>query len=147
MSASLVRQALALFEEDTPTEDKHSSKKKKTPDSSSFLGTNKQGVQKKRKLLREKQNRELVMRKKKQTRSVVDEYLSSCPEDRTEENLYYLQKLSAHKTTPSGASETVLNHHRGKLAKDRTAPAEAQESLSIFTDRDFDKFEEEYDFS
>lgn len=39
-----------------------------------------------------------------------------------------------------------MEHHKGKLAKNIKIEEKKPEERTVFTDKDFDKFEEEYDF-
>ena len=42
--------------------------------------------------------------------------------------------------------QQILDQNKGHLAKNRSSEETTKEVESIFSDRDFDKFEEEYDF-
>ncbi|XP_013383345.1 active regulator of SIRT1-like [Lingula anatina] len=152
MSASLVRKGLELFKDDLETlQDSNSPKKGKSEKSDStssrnLLGTNKKGVKKQKERLTQKPNKNKVTIKGKKLKSVVEEYRKNKPKDNTTDNLYFLQLLSNSHKPHSSVVEKIMEQHRGKLAKDRPPEPVVKEEGSVFTDRDFDKFEEEYDW-
>ncbi|XP_063796585.1 active regulator of SIRT1 isoform X2 [Pseudophryne corroboree] len=76
-------------------------------------------------------------------KSAVEEYMKHTAQDHLEQNLRYM--LGSRTATKNDVVSKVLNHHRGRKARDRQMKKKkrAQEK-SVFSDADFKRFEKEY---
>ncbi|CAH1794775.1 unnamed protein product [Owenia fusiformis] len=147
MSASLVRKGLELFKDDLMTEKEREKakkrKKKSLEDPMKLISTKKSGVAKQlRHLKQQHAKKQQTTVKDKHIKSAIEEYKRKRNYDSTADNLYYMTKLKD--PTHSKASETIYNHKRKKPIEKSQDSGKSERTL--FTDRDFDTFEKEYDF-
>ncbi|OWF52083.1 active regulator of SIRT1-like [Mizuhopecten yessoensis] len=148
MSAAVTQQYLQLFDDDLFDGDVAATSRR--PVNCKSNGTSKKGVQKRRKQMKKQQKRRqeenLVMKNKLFVKSTVEKYKLQQSEDLTIDSLRKIQEISRVCKTLSKVTQAVVDQNRGRLAKDNPPPEITQQTGTVFTDRDFDKFEQEYDF-
>ncbi|KAK7112077.1 active regulator of SIRT1-like [Littorina saxatilis] len=149
MSHSIVKQALQLVQEDLQTEgDEPSSsskgKKRKIKNAMKLIKTDRKGVWKELRRL-QKQEQEKIKSKfeKPNFKSSIEKF----QEDQVVLQAKKGQRPQATKAQPSKNAKKVFEHHLKHFNR-RNASKELkqEEETTVFTDKDFDKFEEEYDF-
>ncbi|XP_060082259.1 active regulator of SIRT1-like [Ylistrum balloti] len=149
MSAAITQQCLQLFDDDLVDGDGTSTSRSRVECKGSKTNS-KKGVQKRRQLLKKQQKRRqeenLIKKNKIFVKSTIEEFKQQQAEDLTNESLKRIQEMSRVCKTSSKVTHTIVQHNNGKLAKNIPTPVTQQESNTVFTDRDFDKFEQEYDF-
>ncbi|XP_063445516.1 uncharacterized protein LOC134725541 isoform X2 [Mytilus trossulus] len=74
-----------------------------------------------------------------------DDSVNRQTEDRTEKSIEFLQKLSKFNKTDSQTTKTILKYNKGRLSKN-DEKMEPVDNSTVFSNTDFDKFEDEYDF-
>ncbi|XP_033757125.1 active regulator of SIRT1-like [Pecten maximus] len=148
MSAAITQQCLQMFDDDLVDDDLISTSRSRGK--SKGLGTSKKGVQKRRKLLKKQQKRRqeenLVMKNRTFVKSVIEEYKQQQAEDWTDDSVNRIQEMSKVCKTSPKVTQAIVEQSRGRLARNNPLPEAEQEPGTVFTDRDFDKFEKEYDF-
>ncbi|XP_069123783.1 active regulator of SIRT1-like [Argopecten irradians] len=147
MSAAITQQCLHMFDDDF---DDGKTKKTRTKGTIADLGTSKKGVQKRRQQLKKHQKRRQEenksMKNKLFVKSTIEEYKQQQAEDWTDDSINRIQEMSKVCKTSSKITQAIVAQNRGRLSKNNPLPEAEQESSTVFTDRDFDKFEKEYDF-
>ncbi|KAL3877511.1 hypothetical protein ACJMK2_035209 [Sinanodonta woodiana] len=138
MSNLLVRQCLALFEEDFKQENV-TPKRKKSNNPMKLISTKKWGVK--------KELQKLKTRPKKKT-STSKAYKTRKDEDYTDDCLCNLQRLSANVASAQTikAAEAVVEREKNRLSKNMKIEKKPKDESTVFTDRDFDGFEEDDSF-
>ncbi|XP_071132154.1 active regulator of SIRT1-like [Mytilus edulis] len=126
MSSSILKRSLELFNEEDDVV--RGDQKKKTKASST--GKLEKGRYKKKTNPRKKRHNKDVNRQ---------------TEDRTEKSIEFLQKLSKFNKTDSQTTKTILKYNKGRLSKN-DEKMEPVDNSTVFSNTDFDKFEDEYDF-
>ncbi|ESO89011.1 hypothetical protein LOTGIDRAFT_228955 [Lottia gigantea] len=149
MSSDLVKRGLELFNDqiELPNERKAKEKKsRKVKDGMRLINSNKHGVWKQLRQLHVEQAHDTKKKKLlKKTKSRLEEYKDNQEKDHTKSNVKIFKQISSVGKIKSVYSKKIIEQHQRKLSKDM--PKEMnEESDTVFTDRDFDKFEEEYDF-
>ncbi|KAK3591338.1 hypothetical protein CHS0354_028446 [Potamilus streckersoni] len=144
MSNFHVRQSLALFEEEFKQENV-TPKRKKSNDPMKLISTRKWGVKKELQKLKTRQ------RKKTSTSSrssLIEAYKTTKDADYTDDCLSILQRLSAEagSTQTTKAAEAVVEREKCRLSKNMRIEKKPKDESTVFTDRDFDRFEEEDNF-
>ncbi|XP_050394566.2 active regulator of SIRT1 [Patella vulgata] len=150
MSSEMVKRSLQLFDDQIKQKtggNSHSSKKNKNiKDGMKLISTNKQGVWKELRHLHKTYAIESKKKRKlKKKISTLEEYREKADKDHTKKNVKLLKQVSNVGKVKSVYCKKILEQHQRKLAKD--LPQESREEPdSVFTDRDFDQFEQEYDY-
>jgi len=142
MSFSIVKKALELFD-DEGDKDKDSLKGKKK---SSKPSTEKQDKFKKKRKEHRKLEKNLKKAKQLTAFDERDKYMAP---DRRAANVQLLRELSTLGAASEKTVDKVVQHHTGRLSKNRAVKQNEGKSAnqqSVFTDKDFDKFEKEYAF-
>ncbi|CAH1273771.1 RPS19BP1 [Branchiostoma lanceolatum] len=146
MSASLVRKALDLFKDDLIEDSKAGTKGKKKAqplqNPTELISTNKRGVRKQLKRLQRGRRRETLTVKDKVTVSAIEQYKRQKKEDHTLDNLRYIRSFKTKVNRNVG--EKILEHRRGRLAKDQPKKKRKTKETTVFSEEDFLKFEAEY---
>lgn len=151
MSSSLVRRGLELFQEDV-TESGGSSIKRRKKDLSSsnrkdllpLISSSPTGVKKQLKRLKGNTPRNKTTVKEMKMKSAFDKLSKHKTEDHTDSNVNFLLKMDRSRDRFSSHTNKIIEHCRGKLAKDNPLPETEQEETSVFTEEDFKSFEESY---
>ncbi|XP_060774828.1 ribosomal protein S19 binding protein 1 [Neoarius graeffei] len=148
MSSSLLKRGLELFNEDPKGAAKvHQKKKKKSTKKASVMdqiSTNKQGVRKRlRRVQGRKSRKNKVMVKDKRIRNALELYRKKQKKSQLDANLRYFLKNSykmEESCTKKIAEQSVGRQSRHKPEK----PVKKREKRPIFTEAEFQKFQEEY---
>ncbi|KAF4111770.1 ribosomal protein S19 binding protein 1 [Onychostoma macrolepis] len=145
MSASVIRRGLELFSEKDGVK-----RKQKKSISRKFvlmeqISSEKQGVQKRIRQLQRPGGpaRSKNTVKDKHIRSALDEYRKKQKKSQLKSNLQYF--LGADSKTPSRDTRAIVQQHSGRRACHRPDPPVSKpEEKSVFTEKDFQKFQKEY---
>ncbi|XP_076075048.1 uncharacterized protein LOC143046006 isoform X1 [Mytilus galloprovincialis] len=137
MSSSILKRSLELFNDEDDVgrgindfSDVKSNQKKMTKASSTRKIDSEKGRYKKKTNTKKKRHNKDVNRQ---------------TEDRTEKSIEFLQKLSKFNKTDSQTTKTILKYNKGRLSKN-DEKMEPVDNSTVFSNTDFDKFEDEYDF-
>ncbi|XP_076457913.1 uncharacterized protein LOC143291734 [Babylonia areolata] len=146
MSQPVLKQVLHLMQEDlNPAGESSKGKKHKTKNAMKLIKTSRKGVWKE---LRRLQKREQEHMKSK--RDKRPDFKSSIEKYQEEQLVSKVKEKAASKPVVANPShiknaQKVLEfhlRHSGQMKQE----TEKKEEGTVFTDRDFDKFEQEYDF-
>ncbi|XP_043086774.1 ribosomal protein S19 binding protein 1 [Puntigrus tetrazona] len=145
MSASVIRRGLELFNE----KDKVKRKQKKSSSRRSALmeqiSSEKQGVQRRIRQLQRPgaSTRSTNTVKDKHIRSALDEYRKKQKKSQLQSNLQYF--LGAERNVQSQKTRKIVEQHSGRRACLRPDPTVSKpQQNSVFTEKDFQKFQKEY---
>ncbi|XP_076075049.1 uncharacterized protein LOC143046006 isoform X2 [Mytilus galloprovincialis] len=128
MSSSILKRSLELFNDEDDVG--RGNQKKMTKASSTRKIDSEKGRYKKKTNTKKKRHNKDVNRQ---------------TEDRTEKSIEFLQKLSKFNKTDSQTTKTILKYNKGRLSKN-DEKMEPVDNSTVFSNTDFDKFEDEYDF-
>ncbi|XP_041364469.1 active regulator of SIRT1-like [Gigantopelta aegis] len=146
MSSAIVKKCLELFKDDLKTETPTSvKKKKKTVDAMKLISSKNTGTWKELRRL-QKQQRSQRRKQTKQTKSLIEIYQDRQHGDFTEHNISMLQKLSHAGKLKTNQAKMILEQNDRHRRRPKTEERKTEEK-SIFTDKDFEKFEQEYNFT
>ncbi|XP_056379886.1 active regulator of SIRT1 [Hyla sarda] len=141
MSAALLRKGLELLGSDTGGVKKRP--KRNNPQAS--LSSHKTGMKKQRRKLKRQgtpQNQR-ASAKDRVIRSAVEEYKKQIAQDHLAQNLKYM--FASQAVTNKVSCSKILTQHCGRKAKDQVVEKQkVVQEKSVFTDRDFQKFQKEY---
>jgi len=128
MSTSLLKKSLRLFEEKSEKVSKSKAQNQGRKSNKVSKTPKKQPTLKDRKI-----------------KSALDAYAKKNPnEDKTEDNLAILLKLSQKKKLDKAAADKILSYHLQKHRKVVEVEPQKKKEGTVFTDEDFLKFEQEY---
>ncbi|KAI8796794.1 active regulator of SIRT1 [Biomphalaria glabrata] len=140
MSVELVARSLRLDLEDV---EKGQSKKSSVKESQVY--TARQGInRKKRKLERKKEKEILEKRKGKKLMSAIEKYKEENCIDNTESNVEALLRLTELGKVNSIVAEKILYKQPCQLSRDLKVEIVQETKSTVFTDEDFKKFSKEY---
>eukprot|EP00058_Branchiostoma_floridae_P013691 XP_002599179.1 hypothetical protein BRAFLDRAFT_117401 [Branchiostoma floridae] len=143
MSASLVRKALDLFKDDLIEDGAEGTKgKRKAQNPAELIGTNRRGVRKQLRRLQRGRRRDDLTVKDKITVSAIEQYKRQQKEDHTKDNLRYIRSFKTK--VDRHLEEKILEHQRGRLAKNQPKKKRKTKETTVFSEDDFLKFEAEY---
>ncbi|KAK7002991.1 active regulator of SIRT1 [Biomphalaria glabrata] len=140
MSVELVARSLRLDLEDI---EKGQSKKSSVKESQVY--TARQGInRKKRKLERKKEKEILEKRKGKKLMSAIEKYKEENCIDNTESNVEALLRLTELGKVNNIVAEKILYKQPCQLSRDLKVEIIQETKSTVFTDEDFKKFSKEY---
>ncbi|XP_013069514.2 active regulator of SIRT1-like [Biomphalaria glabrata] len=140
MSVELVARSLRLDLEDV---EKGQSKKSSVKESQVY--TARQGInRKKRKLERKKEKEILEKRKGKKLMSAIEKYKEENCIDNTESNVEALLRLTELGKVNNIVAEKILYKQPCQLSRDLKVEIIQETKSTVFTDEDFKKFSKEY---
>ncbi|XP_016364925.1 active regulator of SIRT1 [Sinocyclocheilus rhinocerous] len=145
MSASVIRRGLELFSEKDGVKRKQKNSGSRKPALMEQISTDKQGVQRRiRRLQRPGGSaRSTNTVKDKHIRSALDEYRKKQKKSQLKSNVEYF--LAADHKTQSRDTGKIVQQHSGRRSCHRPdPPASKPEEESVFTEKDFQKFQKEY---
>ncbi|KAL8576701.1 hypothetical protein ACOMHN_025174 [Nucella lapillus] len=148
MSQSVLKEALQLMQEDLNPTDVSTlqGKKRKTKNAMKLISTSRNGVWKElRRVQKQEQDRLKRKRDKKPDfKSAIEKYR----EEQLVRRVTEKPSTSSAEMNPSYLknAKTVLEYHLKHQNRGKQTGETEEEESTVFTDRDFDKFEEEYDF-
>ncbi|XP_078611697.1 active regulator of SIRT1-like [Branchiostoma floridae x Branchiostoma japonicum] len=146
MSASLVRKALDLFKDDLIEDGTEGPKGKRKAQTSQnpaeLISTNRRGVRKQLRRLQRGRRRDDLTVKDKITVSAIEQYKRQQKEDHTKDNLRYIRSFKTK--VDRSLEEKILEHQRGRLAKNQPKKKRKTKETTVFSEEDFLKFEAEY---
>ncbi|KAK3556721.1 hypothetical protein QTP70_015080 [Hemibagrus guttatus] len=147
MSISLLKRGLELLNEDLKVVTKGQKKKKSTKKASVMdqISTNKQGVRKQIRRLQAhnttRKNKATV--KNKQIKDALEEYRKKQKKSHLDSNLQYF--LGNSYKMQESCTKKIVQQNTGRLSRHQPEkPVKKQEKQSIFTEAEFQKFQEEY---
>ncbi|KAI4893907.1 hypothetical protein NFI96_013428 [Prochilodus magdalenae] len=148
MSASMIRRGLELLSNDLKVTGKSQQKKKNNSQKVSVMdqiSSNKQGVRRQIRRLQahSRSAKSKTTVKDKRIRNALEEYRKKQKKSQLNSNLkYFLESCS---TTNDRDTKTILKHNTGRQSRHRpNKPVKKQEKKSLFTEEEFQKFQEEY---
>ncbi|XP_026116572.1 active regulator of SIRT1 [Carassius auratus] len=145
MSASVIRRGLDLFSEKDGVKRKQKKSSCRKSALMEQISSDKQGVQRRiRRLQRPGGSaRSTNTVKDKHIRSALDEYRKKQKKSQLKSNVEYF--LAADHKTKNRDTRKIVQQHSGRRACDRPdPPASTPEEQSVFTEKDFQKFQKEY---
>jgi len=155
MSKSLIRRGIDLYKDDLDNSETKTVRKMKNIKSSklddkeitSILGTNKKGYKRKLKRLQTKQNTATL--KDKKVKSVDDLYEMYTKRDQTQDNIKALNYMRLLNTDEKKTIEQAAKRHQDKKNKKKKQndPKESTEQTSAFSEKEFEDFFKDYNFT
>ncbi|XP_059415501.1 ribosomal protein S19 binding protein 1 [Carassius carassius] len=145
MSASVIRRGLELFSEKDGVKRKQKKSSCRKSALMEQISSDKQGVQRRiRRLQRPGGSaRSTNTVKDKHIRSALDEYRKKQKKSQLKSNVEYF--LAADHKTQNRDTRKIVQQHSGRRACHRPdPPASTSEEQSVFTEKDFQKFQKEY---
>ncbi|XP_042613559.1 ribosomal protein S19 binding protein 1 [Cyprinus carpio] len=145
MSASVIRRGLELFSEKDGVKRKQKKSSSRKSALMEQISTDKQGVQRRiRRLQRPGGSaRSTNTVKDKHIRSALDEYRKKQKKSQLKSNVEYF--LASDHKTQSRDTRKIVQQHSGRRSCHRPdPPASKPEEESVFTEKDFQKFQKEY---
>ncbi|KAF7711190.1 ribosomal protein S19 binding protein 1 [Silurus meridionalis] len=146
MSISVLKRGLELLNEDLKGTTK--GQKKKNPKKTSVMdqiSTNKQGVKKQIRRLQanNKTRKNKATVKDKQIRNALEEYQKKQKKSQLSSNLEYFLESSCK--TQDSCTKKIVQQNVGRQSRYHPEkPVKKQEKQSIFTEAEFQKFQQEY---
>ncbi|ELU08119.1 hypothetical protein CAPTEDRAFT_192043 [Capitella teleta] len=109
-----------------------------------LISTNRSGVKKQLRRLKMAAEREREV-KRKQKLSKGDTFKLKVDKDHTDAALESIERLSCIASVgTTGIIEKVVEHQRGRLSKNIPEEVAPEPKTTMFTDDDFEKFQDEY---
>ncbi|KAK2192278.1 hypothetical protein NP493_35g03019 [Ridgeia piscesae] len=105
------------------------------------MSTKRRGVRKEMRKLKQQAARHCGIRKKK---TLLDDRAKFLPQDNTLENVEQLTRLTQLRATHTTTVSKIIEHNKGRLAKNRHRKEDLSSQSTVFTDKDFESFEKEY---
>jgi len=141
MSFSIVKKSLELFKDDNSS---GKAAKKRKNQVATIYSTIDQAKHKKKDRRARKKKIEVA---KKQIITAFDERHKFEEKDCTCTNVQFMRDISSLNVANESQVAKIVEYQTGNLAKNRPKePVATKEKGSVFTDKDFDRFEKEYAF-